>query len=238
MKKMPTRQFGIPWRRLGWASIVALGACLSVAAWPPSQPEQAQSNSEEIQLRLDPMLSKVHWMLGSTVHTVHGTFSLKRGDVRFDPATGKASGEIVADAKSGESGNDGRDKKMHREVLESEKYGEVVFRPDRIEGKLSLQGSSTVQVHGTFILHGIEHELNVPVVAELKGGHWKGSAKFSVPFLDWGLKNPGNFFLHVNRAVDIELEMSGNIENPTVTKSATPPPAARRLDGTFSAASN
>jgi polyisoprenoid-binding protein YceI len=230
MKKMPTRQFGIPWRSLGWGSIVAFGACLSVAAWPPWQPEQAQSNSEEIQLRIDPAQSKVHWTLGSTLHTVHGTFSLKRGEVRFDSGTGKASGEIVADAKSGESGNDGRDKKMHREVLESEKYGEVVFRPDRIEGKVLPQGSSTVQVHGTFLLHGSEHELAVPVTAELTGDHWKGSAKFSVPFLDWGLKNPGNFFLHVNRAVDIELEMSGNLENPTVTKSATPPLAARRLE--------
>jgi len=35
-----------------------------------------------------------------------------------------------------------------------------------------------------------------------------------VPFIDWGLKNPGNFFLKVNHAVEIELEMQGSVQDP------------------------
>jgi hypothetical protein len=42
-----------------------------------------------------------------------------------------------------------------------------------------------------------------------------GSAKFHVPFIDWGLKNPGNFFLKVNHSVEIELELKGALQNPT-----------------------
>jgi polyisoprenoid-binding protein YceI len=192
---------------------LALAALLVLSALP--QHAAPQIPSSELILVLDPAASKVHWTLDSSLHTVHGTFALKNGTLRVDPATGKAGGEIVADAASGNSGNDGRDKKMHKEVLESGRYADVVFRPDRVEGKIAKQGTSTVQVHGIFVLHGSEHELTVPVQAELGTTHWTGSSKFSVPFIDWGLKNPGNFFLKVNHAVNIELELKGRLQSPT-----------------------
>ena len=173
-----------------------------------------QPPAGEIVLGLDPAQSKVHWALGSTVHTVHGSFAFKKGNLHLDTSTGKARGEIVVDATSGNSGNDSRDKKMHKEVLESARYAEVIFRPDRVEGKITPQGTLAVQVHGLFILHGSEHELTVPVQAEFAGDHWTGRAKFNVPFIDWGLKNPSNFLLKVNHAVDIELELKGNLQKP------------------------
>jgi len=171
-----------------------------------------QPPASEIVLGIDPAQSKVHWTLRSTVHTVHGLFAFKKGNLHLDTSTGKASGEIVVDATSGNSDNDSRDKKMHQEVLESGRYPEVVFRPDRVEGKIAPQGAVTVQVHGLFVLRGSEHELTVPVQAEIAADHWTGRAKFSVPFIDWGLKNPGNFFLRVNHAVEIELELKGSLQ--------------------------
>ncbi len=153
-------------------------------------------------------------MLDSTLHTVHGTFALKRGSVKFDPASGTASGEFVVDATSGQSGNDSRDKKMHGEILESGRYTEVIFRPNRIEGKVSAQGPFTMQVHGTFVLHGAEHELVVPVQAELNGNRWKSSAKFSVPYIAWGLKSPNTFLLKADPTVEIELELNGTLQVP------------------------
>jgi polyisoprenoid-binding protein YceI len=194
--------------------LLALGALLSASAAhrPPQAPAPASGN--EILLSLDPGQSQVHWTLGSTLHTVHGTFALKRGMLRLDPATGKAGGEIVADATSGQSGNDSRDKKMHKEILESARYTDVVFRPDHIEGKVTAPGSSSVQIHGTFLLHGAEHELTVPVQAELTPDHWKGTAKFNVPYIQWGLKNPSNFLLKADPSVDVELEMAGGLQIP------------------------
>ena len=59
-------------------------------------------------------------------------FKLKHGALQLDPA-GKISGEIVVDATSGDSGSGMRDRKMHKEVLESERYPEISFRPDRVE---------------------------------------------------------------------------------------------------------
>jgi len=173
-----------------------------------------QPPASEIILQLDPAQSKVHWTLESTVHTVRGSFAFKKGNLQLDTSTGKASGEIVVDATSGNSGNDGRDRKMHKEVLESGKYAEIVFRPDHIEGTIAPRGTFTVQVHGLLSLHGREHELTVPVQAEFERDHWTGGAKFTVPFIDWGLKNPGNFFLRVNHSVEIDLELKGSLQNP------------------------
>src|SRR5437867_3784777 len=76
-----------------------------------------QPPSSEIVLGIDPVQSKVHWVLGTTLHAVHGTFAFKNGALRVDPASGKANGEIGVYATSGDSGNDGRDKKMHKDVL-------------------------------------------------------------------------------------------------------------------------
>ena len=185
-------------------------ALLALCALPQHAAPPAAS---EIVLGLDPAQSKVHWSLGTTLHTVHGSFAFKNGILHVDTATGKASGQIVVHATSGDSGNDSRDKKMHKEVLESERYTEVIFRPDRVEGKILPKGSFSVQLHGLFILHGSEHELTVPVQAELAGVHWTGSAKFSIPFIEWGLKNPSTFLLKVNHSVDIELEMKGSLQS-------------------------
>jgi polyisoprenoid-binding protein YceI len=167
-------------------------------------------------LRVDPAQSRVHWTLGSTLHTVHGTFTVKSGTVQLDGATGRASGEIVVDARSGQSGNDGRDKKMHKEIIESAKYNEIAFRPDHVEGKVPAQGGVTAQVHGMFLLHGAEHEITVPVEADLAGDHWKGTGKFTVPYIAWGLKSPNNFFLKADPAVQVELELAGAVERSDV----------------------
>ncbi|PYT46762.1 MAG: YceI family protein [Acidobacteria bacterium] len=210
---------------MNWSRSRLVAVCYFLVAAPvtvlvlSALPQHAapQTAANEIILGIDPVQSKVHWTLESTVHTVHGSFAFKKGNLQVDTSTGKAGGEIIVDATSGNSGNDGRDKKMHKEVLESGKYAEVIFRPDHVEGKITPQGISNVQVHGLFVLHGSEHELTVPVQAEFAGDHWTGTAKFNVPFIDWGLKNPGNFFLRVNHSVEIELELKGSLQSPTGT---------------------
>ena len=193
--------------RLLRASLVA--ALPGLIALPQGAAPQARVGA--LIFTVDPTQSAVQWTLGSTLHAVHGTFALKTGSLQFDPSTRRASGEVVVDATSGRSGNDGRDRKMHKEVLESARFGEIIFRPDRITGKLEMQGDSALQVHGVFLLHGNEHELTVPAEANLSGDHWSASAKFTIPFIEWGLKNPSSWLLKVDRSVSIELELKGTI---------------------------
>jgi polyisoprenoid-binding protein YceI len=187
-------------------------ALITARGWARTPQAAPQSNPRDVTLNLDPAQSTLHWTLGSTLHTVHGTFALKRGAVKFDPANGDASGEFAAFATSGESGNDSRDKKMHKEILESERYPDVIFQPTKIEGKIAIPGTSEVQLHGKFLLHGSEHDFTVPVHAELTGDHWKGTAKFSVPYIQWGLKSPSTFLLKADPTVEIELELSGTLQ--------------------------
>jgi hypothetical protein len=169
--------------------------------------------AQQIVLSVDPERSSVHWSVESTLHTVHGTFHVKRGTVSIDPATGKASGEIVVDATSGESGNNARDRRMHKEILESNRYSEVVFRPDRSDGTVVPQGDASVKLHGIFSLHGADHELTVPTQATLKQDQWKGTAAFEVPYIEWGLKNPSNFLLKVKPVVNVELDLAGSVQS-------------------------
>jgi polyisoprenoid-binding protein YceI len=154
---------------------------------------------------MDPAGTKVEFTLGDVLHTVHGTFALKRANIRFDPATGQAAGEMVVDATSGASGSAARDRRMHKEILESARYPDIVFRPTRVEGRVAPQGTSQVQVHGTFGIHGADHEIVMPAEVEAAAGEYKLFAHFEVPYVKWGMKNPSNFILRVNDKVEIGI---------------------------------
>jgi hypothetical protein len=196
------------------AALVFIGAATPIRqAATSQQTSPATRAAEQIVLSVDPVKSTVHWSVGSSLHTVHGTFHVKRGTMTVDAATGKASGEIVVDATSGESGNDGRDRRMHKEILESTQYSEVVFRPDHADGTIVAQGNSSLKLHGIFSLHGGDHELNVPAEATLKEDQWKGTATFEVPYIQWGLKNPSNFLLKVKPVVDVQLDLAGSVRS-------------------------
>ena len=190
--------------------MVGLAMFLSAAPAVP-QAHAAPALGSDIVLTLDPAQSQVHWTVDSMLHTVHGTFALKSGTVHFDPETGKAGGEIVVYAPSGESGNGSRDRRMHREILETAKYPEVIFRPTQVEGRVGPSGASDVKLSGVFSIHGSDHELTALVHAELNGDRWRGTCTFEVPYVNWGIKDPSNFLLKVKPVVNVELEMSGGV---------------------------
>jgi polyisoprenoid-binding protein YceI len=155
----------------------------------------------------------VHFNVESTLHTVHCTFSVKSGTVHFDPQTGKAGGEIVVNATSGDSGGSSRDARMHKEILETKKYPEAVFHPSQVEGQVASIGACDVKLRGIISLHGADHELTALIHANLASDHWTGTAKFEVPYISWGIKDPSNFFLKVKPVVNVELEMSGALNS-------------------------
>jgi len=168
--------------------------------------------SHELQFRLDPAHSSAKIELHGNFHTVEGSFALSHGDIRYDSATGKMGGEIVFDARSGRTGNDGRDRKMHKDVLESARFPEIAFRPDHAEGTLAPSGDSTLQVHGMFSIHGADHELTITVTLHLEGAGWSAKAAFQVPYAKWGMKNPSVLFLRVDSVVGVELQGAGAVQ--------------------------
>jgi len=163
---------------------------------------------------LDSAKSTLEFTLGATMHTVHGTFKVKSGEIHFDSTKGTASGAILVDALSGESNNEGRDKKMHQEVLESPKFSEILFVPSRVEGTIAEQGTSQVAVTGVMKLHGQDHAmtLNFAVQSGI-AGQIQATTRFSVPYVKWGLKNPSTFLLHVTDTVDVDVHASGQLSS-------------------------
>jgi polyisoprenoid-binding protein YceI len=177
------------------------------------------ARAQESVFTLDPAQTKIEFTLDTTLHTVHGTFQLKSGTVRFDSAAGAASGSIVVDSASGNSDNTSRDKKMHGDVLETSKFPDITFTPEHVQGAIAPQGSSQVNVSGKLKLHGQDHDVTLTFTVQHGAGNQLiADTHFDIPFLDWGLKDPGNFFLHVNKLVNLHISASGAVTPASAPK--------------------
>jgi polyisoprenoid-binding protein YceI len=171
----------------------------------------ASAIGQQAKLQLDPAKTTVKFTLDAALHSVHGTFQPNPSTMQFDAASGQVSGEILVDAKSGETGNGLRDRKMQKDVLESDQYPEISFRPEHIDGTVASAGKSSVKVQGMFRIHGVDREITVPADVEMSADHWMASAHFTVPYAKWGMKNPSTLFLRVSDSVEIDLTAAGSI---------------------------
>ena len=152
------------------------------------------SAAQDTAFRLDPQCTTVNFTLGDVLHTVRGTFQLKQGSLRLRH---RISGPLSHQANP----------------IRGDHAG-ISFRPDRVDGTLSLQGKSSVRVHGIFTIHGSDHELTVPAEVEMSSGYLTATLHFAVPYEKWGMKNPSTLFLRVDETVDIDLAASGSVTRP------------------------
>lgn len=158
-----------------------------------------------------PEQSQVAFTLGGNTHHVQGTFHVQSGSIEFDPSAQKISGMVIVAAGSGNSGEPNRDKKMNTEVLDTARFAEVTFAPSSYTGTIALSGNSTIQVSGTFTLHGTPHDITVPMQVHIDGANLTAKGRFPVPYVKWGLKDPSIFILKVAKEVDIDLTLRGQL---------------------------
>ncbi len=166
-------------------------------------------------LVVDPAASGIAFTLGDVLHSLHGTFHLQSGTVDFESGAPKISGIVVVAAGSGESGNESRDQKMHKDVLDVSRFANVTFAPKSYQGTIAPAGDSTIQVTGAFTLHGTQHELTVPMQIHIEGTNCTAKTHFTIPYVKWGLKDPSNFLLHVGKEVEIDLTLIGRLSSAT-----------------------
>lgn len=183
-----------------WIPIVAAAVVLAGAA-----------SAAEHGLQLDPAASRVEFTLKSTLHTVDGRMSLSRGVIRFDPATGTASGEIALNARRTETGNHERDEKMHDRVLESELFPEIVFIPERITGEIPESGDGQIGLEGTVTVHGTDHRIALTARITREGDHVHAVATLPVPYVAWGMKDPSVLVLRVAKQVNVALDIEATL---------------------------
>lgn len=169
--------------------------------------------THRIYITLDPALTTVKWTLGDVLHTVRGTFKMERGVISCDPFTGEASGLIEIDAKSGESGNSTRDRKMHREILNSTEYQIITFRPNHVGGEFGQRIHGDFMVEGILNIHGQDHPIKMKVSVQPKGIGLVIETRFAIPYVQWGLKDPSTLMLRVNKEVLIDIDAVATASN-------------------------
>lgn len=188
----------------------ALGVAALLLAFAPLL--SAQAAPQAVTLHLDPAVTEIHWTLNGNMHTVHGTFRLKGGLITYNPATGAAQGEIAVDLITGESDNRSRDSRMQKEILESDKFPQAIFHPEKVSGAVKAGSSQTVTVEGTFTIHGVDHPLKLDTKVGVSGHQATATTHFTVPYVDWGIKDPSNFIFRVGKTVDVDVTAKGAID--------------------------
>lgn len=190
----------------------------------------AQKPASPVDINLNPANTAIHWTLNTNVHgDIHGTFKLKTGTIRIDPASGAVSGQIVIDATSGESGDSSRDKRMHSVVLESAKYPTITFRPTHVDGKVDLTTAGSVTVDGIMNLHGQDHPMQITVNLHPKDASVTSQSHFTIPFVAWGLKDPSFMMFRTDKVVTLDVDAIAvpTPEPATHASNSTPVPALR-----------
>ena len=165
----------------------------------------------EHRLQLDPGRTEIDFELGATMHTVRGTATLVEGWIEFPAGGGPVSGRMVVSAPSTSTAHEGRDRKMHAKVLESERFPDIVFRPETVRGVVALEGESRVLVDGLFEIHGGEYPLTIEAMIRVEGDDLETTLEFEVPYVAWGLKNPSNLLLRVSKVVLVRVHGFGRL---------------------------
>jgi hypothetical protein len=95
---------------------------------------------------------------------------------------------------------------MHKSVLESDRYPIISFRPTHVIGKVMSSSDEVVTVEGAFGILGAEHPLQLRIHIHPEGNAITLKTHFTVPYVDWGMKDPSIFVLRVDKTVDIDIE--------------------------------
>jgi polyisoprenoid-binding protein YceI len=190
----------LPWTFFrAWIVCLAIGLTCRIAA------------AQQVQVTLNPADTQIAISVHDVHGEVHGSFKLKSGSVLFDRANGSASGEIVVDAASGVTGNSTRDHKMNHDVLESQRYPDIIFAPTKITGEVLALGNSNIQVQGMFRIHGTSHEITLAMPVQISGEKLAATTTFVVPYESWGMKNPSLLFLRVDGKAEVSIKTTGRI---------------------------
>jgi YceI-like domain len=113
---------------------------------------------------------------------------------------------------------------MQDEVLESNRYPAIFYHPTEIKGPFKAgEGTQDLTAEGTFNIHGADHPLELPIKVQISAGQFlsgpravkigaaTATTRFTVPYVEWGMKNPSRLLRRVSKQVEIEVTAKGTI---------------------------
>ena len=170
------------------------------------------ARGQQMAVDFDPATTKINWSLVGNVHTTHGTFQLKQGHVTVNPANGEISGELVVAANSGDSANAARDKRMNKEILETDKYPEIRFKVMKLEGAAAVE--ERFERACGWAVYNSRNEPRIKCSAadndewERRERNWK----ICCAVCGLGHEDPSNFLFKVNKTVEVEVVATGHVK--------------------------
>jgi polyisoprenoid-binding protein YceI len=191
--------------------VVLLTASLGSAQQTPSHAKpSAAIPARNIEIHFDPASTQIHFKVGSMLRDARGTFQFKGGALAIDPDSTLAQGELLVDATTGRTGNAARDKELQEEVLESKRYPSIFFHAEHLRGQIpKTDGSSDVIAEGMLNIHGADHPLQMKVHLVRVGNSLIATTRFTVPYVEWGLKNPRGSFFHLGKTAQVDVSAKG-----------------------------
>lgn len=169
-------------------------------------------------LKVDPAQSTVTFHGSSTLHDFDGTAKLVAGV--FDLAAGH--GMIEADATSMNTASEGRDEKLHGEIMVTKTWPRIRFDLTRFE---PAPGSATGGVaHGRWTMHGVTREISIPLTFSDVGmppvRH--ANADFTLDIRRWSIPVPRVVIITVDPLIKVAIDLA---LVPDATAVVTPAPA-------------
>jgi polyisoprenoid-binding protein YceI len=163
-----------------------------------------------ISFELDPQQTTLAMTFGATLHRVDGSLKVREGRIDISDS-GVASGRIVIDLTTAQTGVARRDKKMHDKILESARFPLAVFTIERMDGTVNKVGASDIQLHGKLEMHGVSKQVSLPARVTSDGHRVSASGVLIIPYLQWGMADPSFFILRVEKQVKVTVRTSGRI---------------------------
>jgi polyisoprenoid-binding protein YceI len=205
-------------------SVALLAAPLATAQQAPSHTKpSAAIPARNIEIHFDPQQTQIHFTVGSLLRDVRGTFEFKGGALAVDPDSTLAQGQLLVDATTVHTGNQGRDKQIQDEVIETSRYPSIFFHVEHLRGQIPQKnGSSDVIAEGMLNIHGADHPMQMKVHMVRVGNALSATTRFTVPYVDWGMKNPRGSLLHLSKTVVLEVSAKGNIRTVATIGGGTP----------------
>ena len=139
-----------------------------------------------------------------------------------NPTTGVAQGEVLIDAASASSGDAERDAKWNKDILDSTTYPAIIFHPVKVEGLKSGEGTQQVKASGTLTLKGQDRPVEMTFTVKTSGKEVTLSTHFSIPYGQWGLKQPSAGLVRYGKQVEVDVAAKGSLKNETAVRSAPP----------------
>ena len=66
-------------------------------------------------------------------------------------------------------------------------------------------------ISGRFEIHGEEHPLVLDFDVDIDGDELRATTTFTVPYVEWGMKDPSKFLLRVKKEVALTIRAVGTL---------------------------